>query len=196
MLRRSLFVACAPASLASECVYVEAREARVEVIGSDASGRAIPAVQFELTPRHPGAKATKAESGRARVLFGEYELHATATGFVGTRQILRIYQPELIVRIVLQVGYMGCPPEPAEIAGRVRRSSNGDELWVKAIPVQGSGGSEARVNSGGYFLISGLERTSYLVAVMQGETVLHHQIVKTFPITRQPTRIDIDLVNK
>ena len=67
------------------------------------------------------------------------------------------------MRIELAVGRIGCPDPPAEIGGRVRRNGDAEELWVKAIPVRGVRGSEARVNSGGYFLISGLEHTSYLV---------------------------------
>ena len=67
------------------------------------------------------------------------------------------------MRIDLAVGHVGCPDPPAEIGGRVRRNGDAEELWVKAIPVRGVRGSEARVNSGGYFLISGLEHTSYLV---------------------------------
>jgi len=86
----------------------------------------------------------------------------------------------------------GCPP-PAEIGGRIKRSDTTKELWVKATPVRGIGGGEARVASGGYFLISGLDDSAYIVAVMDGESILHQQIVKTYPVGSGSTKLDIDL---
>ena len=50
-----------------------------------------------------------------------------------------LYQPETVVRIELAAAYISCPDPP------------------------GVGGSEALVNRGGYFFISGSEHASYLV---------------------------------
>jgi hypothetical protein len=196
MLKRFVFSVCTAAVLIGECIQgPETRQGRVEVVATDLTGALISDIDVELTPGRDGAGTIKAKSGGMRVLYGDYRLRVYANGFGYARRDVRVYQPETVVRIELPLGYIGCPNPPAEIAGRVRRSNSAGELWVKAIPVRGVGGNEARVNSAGYFLISGLEYTSYLVAVMQGETALHQQLVKTYPVGSNP-RLDIDLVSK
>ena len=52
---------------------------------------------------------------------------------------------------------------------------------MKDTPIRGVGGGEARVANGGNFLISGLDYSAYIVAVMDGESILQQQIVKTYP---------------
>lgn len=48
------------------------------------------------------------------------------------------------------------------------------------------GGSEVRVDRTGDFVIGGLEDSSYLVVVMQDESVVHQQVVKTYPVDSAP----------
>jgi len=76
------------------------------------------------------------------------------------------------------------------------KHDNRGELWVKAVAVRGIDGGEARVSGSGYFLISGLEYSTYVVMVMQGESVLHEQVVKTYPIGSSSSKLEIELTAK
>jgi len=182
--------------LLGECIErPETRQSKLEVIATDLTGAQIPDVEVELTPLSNGGSIVKTNWRGARVLYGEYQLRVYARGFAHARRGIRIYQPETVVRIELQVGSIGCPPPPAEIGGLVKHDNRG-ELWVKAVAVRGIDGGEARVSGSGYFLISGLEYSTYVVMVMQGESVLHEQVVKTYPIGSSSSKLEIELTAK
>jgi hypothetical protein len=59
--------------------------------------------------------------------------------------------------------------------------------------VRGTGGGEARVSDSGYFLISGLEYSTYLVIVMRGESVLHQQVIWSYPVGTDTSKLLIDV---
>jgi hypothetical protein len=180
--------------LCGECMQVpETRESRLQVLATDLTGAPISDVEIELTPIGGVGTTTKTSTKESSVLYGDYQLRAYARGFAYARRELRIQQPEMLVRIELPVGSVGCPLPPAEIGGHVQRSDNTRELWVKATPVRGIGGGESRVSSAGYFLISGLEYSTYLVTVMDGENILHQKVVKTYPVGGTSSKLDIDL---
>jgi hypothetical protein len=193
MWGKTLFSLCTALLLLGECIHVpETRHGRLEVIASDLTGAPISNVKVELTPMG-GGKTIKSNS-TIRVLYGGYEMRAYARGFASARRELRIGQPDTIVRVELAVGSIGCPDPPRQIGGRIRRNDTSGELWVKAVPIRGVVGGEGRVDNSGYFLISGLEVSTYLVIVMHGETVLHQEVVKTFPVgSSRSSELDIDL---
>ena len=87
----------------------------------------------------------------------------------------------------------GSAPPPASIGGKINLDGSKGDLWVKVIPLRGSGGGEARVSPSGYFLVSGLERTTYVVVVMQREIVLHHQVVKSYPVGTDTSKLSINI---
>gem|GEM_PF-4437118 len=80
--------------------------------------------------------------------------------------------------------------EPAVIKGRIRTPSPNRELWVKAVSLRGIDGMDAKATPQGYFLLAGLERTDYLIVVMDGSTVVHRQVVGT---VRNDVTLDIVL---
>ncbi len=68
-------------------------------------------------------------------------------GFESNSRMVRISQPQTATQIELIPASMGCPPPFADIGGRIARGSGTGELWVKAIPIRGIGGGEARVTA-------------------------------------------------
>jgi len=193
-MSKLLFLAFSIAVLLfGECVQgPETRKSRLQVLATDLTGAPISDVEVELMPISGVADTIKTNGKETQVLYGNYQLRAYAKGFAHARRELRIQQPEMIVRVELQVGSIGCPPPPAEILGRITRSDASKELWVKATPVRGVGGGEARVANSGHYLISGLDYSAYIVSVMDGERILHQQVVKTYPVGGG-AKLDIDL---
>ena len=170
----------------------ETRKSRLEVFATDLTGARISDVEIELTPIG-GGETIKTSARESRVLYGDYQLRAYARGFAYARRDLRIQQPEMLVRIESPVGSIGCPDPPAEIGGRVKSDSTTKELWVKAIPVRGIGGGESRISNAGFFLVSGLDYSTYIVMVMDGQTILHQEIVKTYPVGTPSSKLEIDV---
>jgi hypothetical protein len=64
---------------------------------------------------------------------------------------------------------------------------------VKAVSLRGVHGGESRVSESGFFLISGLGHTTHLLVVMQGEAVVHQQLVKVSRDGKNSTSVSIDL---
>jgi len=170
MKKRLLLIFSAAVLLSGECIQgPETRKSRRQVFAIDLTAAPISDVEIELTPLGGGGESIKTTAKESLVLYGDYQLRAYAKGFAYARRELRIQQPEMLVRIELPLGSIGCPPPPAEIGGRIKSGSTTKELWVKATPVRGIGGGEARVSNAGFFLISGLEYSTYIVAVLQRE---------------------------
>lgn len=106
-----------------------------------------------------------------RIPYGSYTLRASAPGFQSTQLQLRLDQPEVIIRTQLSVG-IECGGF-AEIAGSIHPAPIDRELWVKLVPVLGSGGAEARASRHGFFLVSGLDAGDYFLLVLNGKTIVH-----------------------
>ena len=186
MVWKPLFVFSTTLLLFGECKSgPETRYSRLNVLAVDLTGKELSEAEIELAPRGHPASTIKADSTSTRVLYGDYRLRVHAPGHHETWREVRILQPETLVRVELSPGSIGCPPPPADIGGRVERNGDRRELWVKAIAVNGIDGGETRVGESGYFLASGLEYSTYLVVVMQGEEVLHQQVVKTYPVGKR-----------
>lgn len=188
-----LFAFISVAALSSECTLVETRQGTVEVLPVDFMGRPIRGGSIEWTPLNSN-HSIRTANARTSLVYGDYRLRVELQGFRTAQQEIRVHQPEMAVRVQLTVGAIGCPSEPAEIGGRVLRHGNNEELWVKAIPIKGAIGSEARVGKRGHFLISGLEESTYVVLLLRGETVLHQQVVRTYSAELGASRdLKIDL---
>ncbi|MBL8216580.1 MAG: hypothetical protein JNK87_38025 [Bryobacterales bacterium] len=181
-----------------ECVKApETRKGRLEVLVFDATGTPIPPryLTLELFPdRCSAGKAIGLPARGGEVLYGEHELRVSVPGFVLLRREVRIYQPEVQVRVELQVGYE-CGPSRVEIGGLIHGQPAGRELWVKATPLRGAGGAEVRVTRAGFFLIAGLDPSIYLLTVLDGEDVLHQEVVKTI-YDNERARIEINLTRR
>jgi hypothetical protein len=179
--------------LAGECVDVrEAQYGTVDFIANDLTGARIKSFEVEVFAGPGESVEAGVRSGPARLRYGTYRVRLHAPGFASRWLDLRLHQRHMTVRAELPIGSLGCAPPPAWIGGTVKRDGTG-ELWIKAIPVRGAGGGEALVSEPGYFLISGLEHTAYILLVMQGETVLHQQVVRTYPAGTDTSKLMIDL---
>src|SRR5215469_8978041 len=122
MSKRLLLVVSTAALLFGECVQgPETRKSRLQVFATDLTGAPISDVEIELTPVGGGGDTIKTNGKETQVLYGNYQLRAYAKGFAYARRELRIQQPEMLVRVELPIGSIGCPP-PAEIGGRIMRS--------------------------------------------------------------------------
>jgi hypothetical protein len=158
----------------AECVDVRPqRYGRVEVSVFSFLGERIPNPTIDLIEAGT-RKSLKAEfrgSIATRIPYGSYTLRASAPGFQSTQLQLRLDQPEVIIRTPLSVR-IECDGF-AEIAGSIDPAPLDRELWVKLVPVLGSGGAEARVSRHGIFLVSGLDAGDYLLLVLDGKTIVH-----------------------
>ena len=164
--------------LLGECIHLpEERHGTLEVVATDLLGRQVDTIEVELLSEEGRGEASVV-STPARVKYGNYRLRISAQGSASTWRDVRIFQPHTIVRAELVLGHIGCPPVPQSFGGKVEREHVKGELWVKAIPLRGIGGGEDRVSDAGYFLISGLEVSTYIVIVVRGEKVLHQQVAR------------------
>lgn len=165
--------------LMGECVSKpETRHGTVEVVATDFTGEPVAVDEVEVFASRE--QVIKTPSSKLRLRYGSYQLRVHTRGFKYAWRHVVVDQADMVVRVELVVGEE-CPVPPARISGRILRKEAGGELWVKAMLVRGIGGSEAHVSKSGDFLIGGLEKSSYLVVVMQGEVVLHQEVVHTIP---------------
>ena len=194
MITRSLCGISIVAMLMAECLPgPETREAVLDVVATDLTGERIYDIEVELFDVTGRVAEITAKSTRVRARYGDYRLRVYSPGFHSAWRDIRIYQPEKVVQIELRHGAIGCPDPPAEIGGRVLQRGKSSELWVKAVPIRGTGGGEARVSEYGYFLIGGLERSTYLVVVLRGERPVFQQVVKTYPGDASKSNLTIKL---
>ena len=162
----------------AECVQVgEIKYGAIEVIASNLLGDRIDSAIPELIEsgsRKPLKSAFRC--GVARVPYGEYLLRVQAPGYRSSELGIRVYQSESVVRTQLAVGAecLGY----SSIGGSIKSKAGERELWVKAIPLHGVGGSETRVGRYGTFLLAGLDSGEYLLIVLDGSSVVHTRAVK------------------
>ena len=171
-----------------DCIFIQTQKGTIEAAGFDVLGAAIQMVNADLLEAKTMRKLASAKQGRFDgVLYGEYTVHMAAPGFYAVDVPVHLDQATLKVRAQLAVG------EPCRtfstIAGKATGAKVAGGLWVKVIPVHGSGGMEAPVNADGYFAASGLDRGQYLVVVMDGSTPVHSETV----LLRGDTRLSITL---
>ena len=173
----------------AECVQVgEIKYGTIEVIASDSRGHRIDSVSADLIEAGPTRSFKSAfRDGVARVPYGEYLLRVQASGFYTSEFKVRVLQSEMVVRAQIALG-AECRGY-SSIGGSIKSKSGERELYVKAIPVRGVGGSEARVGRQGTFLMAGLDSGEYLLIVLEGTSVLHTRVV----VAAGETNVKIEL---
>lgn len=194
MIVRLWMAVAAVSLLTGECISVpEKRYGRVQVIVTDETGQRLERARVELLTEERRSVNLAESQTFPSVAYGRYRLRVSAAGFGSASREVLVLQPEIVTRVQLEVGGIGCAPEPRSIGGRISRSGQAGELWVKAIPVQGAGGFETRVSDNGFFLISGLDTGAYLLVVMQGERAVHMETVRMPGHPATPLRLTIRL---
>ncbi len=171
-----------------DCIFIQTQKGTIEAIGFDVLGAQIQMLNADLLDAKTMRKIASAKNGRFDgVLYGEYSVRVFAPGFYSVDVPVRLDQGTLNVRAQLSVGEE-CRTF-STIAGRATGAKVANGLWVKVIPVHGSGGMEAPINAGGYFVASGLDRGQYLIVVMDGSTPVHSETV----LLRGDTRLSITI---
>lgn len=185
-LNRRSWLLAAPAALpASECVQVGPTLTGIfEILAFDVTGAPIAPVEFQYAPFEPPLRFQLASVGPSRIPYGRYVLNVRAPGFWQTMLVASLSQPVTTVRVTLGVGSCA-DPQSAALRGTLRGFPSPADLWVKAIPIRGAAGAEARVTPSGYFLLHDLALTEHLLLVLRGSQIIHHQAVtvSTAPYT-------------
>lgn len=185
-LKRRSWLLAAPAALsADECVELGPTPTGMfEILAFDITGAPIAPVEFQYAPFSPPLRFQLASVGPSRIPYGRYVLNVRAPGFWQTMLVASLSQPVTTVRVTLSVGGCGIP-QSAALRGTLRGVPSPADLWVKAIPVRGAAGAEARVTPSGYFLLNDLALTEHLLLVLRGSQIIHHQtvVVSTAPYT-------------
>lgn len=170
---------------ASECHSVpELREGRIEVLVSDSTGQRLNAYKATLTGITSPRPVTPLRSHKQKIPYGDYVLRIELAGFKRHEQTIHISAPDNEVRAELEIAYIGCPYPPSIIRGQIQNLPVKQEIWAKAVPLRGPGGTESRVHGAGYFELRGLRHGSYILLLTTADRVLHQQIV----VSQEPGR--------
>jgi hypothetical protein len=161
----------------AECIEVkgETPKGELRVSAFDGTGAVIANPVVEILDR--GAVAHSTRGGRFRSLpYGSYTVRVYAPGFRSTTRDVEVVQPEAHLRVQLGLGGGDCSRFTSSLAGSVTPTA-GRELWLKLMPLRGTGGFETQVGKAGAFFIGGLDGGQYVVMVVAGESVLHSQVL-------------------
>ena len=111
-------------------------------------------------------------SASISVPYGTYQLTVEASGFGTMRRELRVGQPSVWTYVSLAVSEEGIR-EPKHVNGLVVPPPRREEIeWVKLVPITGSGGQEALVDTGGRFKMEEVDRGPFLLVLLRGTKVL------------------------
>jgi hypothetical protein len=193
MVARLVFLWGITLICAGECIQVEPqRFGRIDVSAFSALGDRISNLGIELRESGTGKDLSSLFKGTVadKVPYGTYTIRVWAPGSRSARREVQVMQPEEWIRMQLSVA-MECSTLH-EITGFIRNVNPNTEIWVKLLPVRGTGGAETPVGRNGAFLFSGLDDGPYLLVVMEGSSVVHTRAVKAF----EEMPLDIDVGKK
>jgi hypothetical protein len=177
MRRWLLVVAFAAVYCGAECIVLDpVRYGRIEVALFDSFGKPVPVNRFELTEYSTGKKLTFRGGVVQSLPYGSYTLQAWAPGFRSLVRQVRLDQPLVAVRAHLSIA-VECRGF-ATVRGTVSPAPRGREIWVKLVPVVGSGGGETKIGADGTFLVSGLDDGDYFLLVVDGKRILHSRVLE------------------
>ena len=125
----------------------------------------------------------------AGVPYGIYLLTVESQGFRTSEQLVYVFQAETVVRAQLTFAWP-CA-SPPHLGGSIRPVSTDRDLWVKLIPLRGSGGRETKAPYG-FFGFANVDAGQHLLIVMEGESVRHIRVLTVKADTQ--IRIDLDSV--
>lgn len=175
---------------AGECIYIPP-EGVLEIIAVDILGGRIE--NLEIVLDSPTFGRRERITNGSKLPYGHHRLEVRAGGFAARGVMAHVFEPFVTIRVVLNIGSIGCPRHPAAISGRITGLTPETENWIKAVPLRGTDSFEAPVTSTGRFLLSGLDHTQYILLVIQGSTVVHQQTFDTFPVRDGAFSLSINL---
>jgi len=193
MLAKPLILFSASLLYAANCVPVNPPQyGRVNIEAVNLIGNPIRNLTIELIPLgRPAAQSLDFEGAVAtRVPYGAYRMRVGAPAYQPAEREIRVAQANTAIRLELPL-----PRECENYAtilgnaklGNVKPAVGPGNLWVKAIPVFGTGGSEAPIAADGTFRIAGLDDGNYLLMVLDGSTILYTETLAKVSGNRQVT---------
>jgi hypothetical protein len=191
MLAKPLILFSAALLYAADCVPVNPPQyGRIRVDAVNLIGTPIRNLTIELTPvGRPAAQSLDFEGALAdRVPYGAYRMRVGAPAYQPAEREIRVAQSDATVRLELPL-----PRECsnyATVVGTAKLPPGTGKLWIKAVPVVGTGGSEAPIAADGTFRIAGLDDGNYLLLVLDGSTILH---TETLPKVSGNRPVALDL---
>ncbi len=176
-----------------ECVQIGAEKisyGRVEILASDILGHRVSSLSIKLFD-YAGLPIEAGFRGAidAKLRYGKYKVRVLAPGFISQDREFVLDESELTLRIRLDVS-IECGSRFTEIHGRVTPPPDDRELWIKSVPVLGTGDLEVRVKRDGNFVVGGLEFGKYILLVLDGNSVVHS---RTIPIDGRSANVEVAL---
>lgn len=189
-MRRLTLLLVSLAFAAGECHQVpEQKFGSIVAMAFDGLGHPTPSVELQLI--NPTTQEVQESSRRGRidsVLYGRHEIRILAPGFRSETLLIDLAQPELAVRAQLAIS-LECPSKASTLSGSISPPPQGRELWVKAVPLRGVGGSETLITPRGFYSISGLKPGEHMIAVLHGKSVIYTKVIEV----SQDTNLSIKL---
>lgn len=171
---RQLFCVVALISMSLDTL-VAGQTATVYVSAMTILGEEVDGLTVELIDAvsHQSVKRSVDVAKGVDVPYGTYQLRTFRPGFSTHRQLIRVCQKQVHVRVLLRVGRI--LDEPAlTLTGKVVRIRAGQPLWVKLIPIWSGGPPmDAPVRQDGTFEFAGFDPGIMLLMVLDGLEVLH-----------------------
>jgi hypothetical protein len=136
--------------------------------------------------------AKRFHSGSASgIPYGTYTTRVYVRGFFPAERVVRVFQPNVVVVIGLQIGMEGGPPT-SNVSGRIRGADqSAGAIRVRISGVYSNDTLDAEVNGLGGFSLEKVPQGEYVLAVTQRERVL---VVKAIKLSsaESPIVIEVD----
>jgi hypothetical protein len=145
-MRAFLFLLVSFAFAAGECIEVpEHKFGSIVATAFTSFGDPIPTLELQLINRATREVQEGTRRGRIDgVPFGRHEIRIGAPGFRSETLLIDLAQTELLVRAQLEIA-LECPSKASTLSGSVSPRPQHRELWLKAVPLRGVGGSETPI---------------------------------------------------
>lgn len=172
--------------LFAECITVpEVRYGELEVLAVTAIGDHAKIDSMEVYEYGKRTMSLLRGKQPGKLKYGDYVIHVHSPGFRTASFDVRIAQAHTLFRAQLEVAEE-CGPRHYSLNGIIKRTKRRGDLWVKAIPLRGTGGFETKASLNGHFLLAGLPFSSYILLVLEDDKVVHQQTVApNEPVTIQ-----------
>lgn len=181
-----LFVCVCAVSLVSNAYaeFIPGREKRiatVRIIPVDILGNEVKGVDVELFQlRNEGTNfAKRFHRGMAsKILYGTYTARIHVSGYRFADRIVRVFQPNVVVVIGLQVASEGAETT-WDIAGRVHGGAkSGGPFWIRVSGIYSDIILDAELDGSGNFSLENVPEGPYVLSVVQGGKILDVRTIK------------------
>lgn len=152
-----------------------AASANLEIRPTAVNGQAIESANFRLLNPLTGTVVYDSNGlSRGNIVYGKYTLEVRAFGFKIHRQLIYIYQEQIVTRMRMAIS-QSIDMKPGALTGVIRGLERSeDDIWVKLCPVVGTVPTlEQKVGKDLRFEFIGIESGEYLLIVLRGTRVIY-----------------------